>query len=83
MTRHQWTTPEQLAWLKECVSAFIDAQAGKTTGKTFFPQLLKDWGNQWPLPPLTADEIAKFNSVEEAIKKQKTKNDEVRPVKWT
>ena len=28
-----------------------------------------------------ADEIAKFNSVEEAIKKQKTKNDEVRPVK--
>ena len=77
MTRHQWTTPEQLDWLNERVSAFIDAQADKTTTKTFFPQVFKDWGNQWPLPPLTADEIAKFNSAEEAIRKQKSKSDEV------
>lgn len=78
MTRRQWTTPEQSDWLKQHLAAFIDSQASKTTVKEFFPQVIKEWRELWPLAEPTGDEITKAKSVEEAIKKKKSKDDEVR-----
>ncbi|KIJ90796.1 hypothetical protein K443DRAFT_116087 [Laccaria amethystina LaAM-08-1] len=76
MTRRQWTTPEQADWLKERLAAFVDSQANRTTMKEFFPQILKDWRILWPLAQPTADEIAKANNVEDAVKNKKIKDDE-------
>ena len=78
MTRRQWTTPEQADWLKEHLAAFVDSQANKTTKKEFFPQVIKEWRVLWPLAQPTADEIAEANNAEDAVKKKKNKDDEVR-----
>jgi len=45
--------------------------------KQFFPQVIKDWRQLWPLAQPTADEIAKAKNAENAVKKKKTKDDEV------
>ena len=78
MTRRQWTTPEQADWLKEHLAAFVNSQANKTTKKEFFPQVIKEWRVLWPLAQPTADEIAEANNAEDAVKKKKNKDDEVR-----
>lgn len=78
MTRRQWTMLEQSDWLKQHLAAFVDSQANKTTVKEFFPQVIKEWRERWPLAEPTPDEISKAKSVEDAIKKKKSKDDEVR-----
>ena len=73
MTRRQWTTPEQADWLKEQLATFIDSQVNKTTTKEFFPQVIEDWRQLWPLAQPTADKIAEAKNVEDAVKKKKPK----------
>ena len=46
--------------------------------KEFFPQVIKEYRGLWPLAELTAVEIAKANNAEDAVKKKKNKDDEVR-----
>ena len=70
--------PEQADWLKEHLAAFVNSQANKTTTKEFFPQVIKEYRGLWPLAEPTADEITKANNAEDAVKKKKNKDDEVR-----
>ncbi|KDR76585.1 hypothetical protein GALMADRAFT_66873 [Galerina marginata CBS 339.88] len=76
MTRRKWTTPEQGDWLKEQLSAFVEAQTTKTTATTFFPQVIKDWRQKWPTEAPTAKEIADAPNLDAAIKQKKDKEDE-------
>jgi len=78
MTHRKWTSDDQEEWLKARLSLFTEAQAQKTTTSEFFPKVLTEWRKAWPVPEPTADEIAQAKNVEDAIKKKRTRDDDVR-----
>jgi hypothetical protein len=47
------------------------------TSTEFFPQVLKEWHQAWPVPDATPEEIAKAKNAEDAMKKKKNKDDSV------
>jgi len=79
MTRKAWTTDLQKEWLEARLGAFREAQAQKTVMKQFFPEILKAWKEEWPIPPPTDEEVAEVGSLEKAkavkIKSQETVHD--------
>lgn len=77
MTRRKWTTPEQGDWLREHLSAFVEAQTGKTTATVFFPQVIKEWQKKWPTEDPTPEEMAEAPNLDTAIKQKKEKEEEV------
>ena len=77
MPRRKWTTPEQEEWLKDRLATFIDAQVNKSTTSTFFPEVIRDWREKWPISEPTAEEIANATSPEVATKKKQNKDEEV------
>ena len=77
MTRKSWTTDAQLAWLQERKNPFLEALQKKTLSKEFFPNIVKEFREHWPVDPATSEEISKANSVEQANKIKKDKYDRV------
>ena len=78
MTRQKWTTPEQEAWLEERKAAFLLANQSKCAAKTFYPDLVKEFRDKWPVPPVNQAEIDDAGSVELATKVKRDKYDKVR-----
>ena len=78
MTHRKWTSDDQEEWLKAWLSLFTEAQANKTTTSKFFPQTLTEWRKAWPVPEPTGDEIAQAKTVEEAIKRKRNRDEDVR-----
>jgi hypothetical protein len=78
MTRKRWTTDSQEEWLKARIAAFLEAHQKKTVSKDFFPIVMKEFRDQWPVPPLTTEETAAEPTVEQAMKIKRQKYDQVR-----
>lgn len=79
MTRRKWTSDKQEEWLKSQLPLFTEAQAKKMTTSEFFPKALTEWRTAWPVLEPTADEIAQAKNVEDALKKKRTRDEDVRP----
>lgn len=78
MTRHSWTTDSQREWLEQKKSAFIEAkQKGNATLKDFYQDVFREFRMQWPVPPITADEISAGGSPEIATKVKRDGYDKV------
>lgn len=74
MTRRKWTTDAQGNWLAGHLDTFVAALSNKTT-RDFFPKIIKDWHEAWPVPDPTPEEVAKAKNIEDAIKKKKNKEE--------
>lgn len=48
MTKKQWTTPKQRAWLEALVPKFVEAQRDSTTTTEFFPTTYQSWFENFP-----------------------------------
>lgn len=77
MTRKAWTTDSQEEWLKARIEPFLKAHQNKTLSKEFFPLVVKEFREQWPVPALTSEETAAGPTVEQAVKKKRHKYDQV------
>ena len=77
MTRRKWTTDEQEAWLEQRKSAFIEANQKKTAAKEFFPIVIKEFCEKWPVSPVTQKEIDDAGSIELATRIKQGKYDKV------
>jgi hypothetical protein len=78
MTRHSWTTDNQREWLEAKKSAFIDTkQKGNAALKEFYQEVFREFREQWPVPPITADEISAAGSTELATKVKRDGYDKV------
>ena len=77
MTRKSWTTNSQEEWLKARIEEFLKAHQKKTISKEFFPVVVKEFRDQWPVPPLTTAETAAEPTVEKAMKVKRQKYDQV------
>lgn len=65
----------QKEWLEARLAAFREAQGQKTVMKQFFPEILKAWKEEWPIPLPTVEEISEAGSLQKA-KAIKTKSQE-------
>lgn len=77
MTRQKWTTKEQEEWLEERKSAFLEANQRRSAAKDFFPTIVKDFREKWPVMPVTQEEIQKAGSVELAERFKRERYDKV------
>jgi hypothetical protein len=77
MTRKPWTSDSQEQWLKARIDTYLKAHQDKSLSKEFFPQVEKDFCDQWPVPQPTAEEIAAMSTVEQAKKVKCKKYDQV------
>jgi predicted nucleic acid-binding protein len=77
MTRRKWTTDEQEEWLEQRKPAFLEANQKKTAAKDFFPTVVEEFRQKWPVPPVTEQEIADAGSVELAKRVKQNKYDKV------
>lgn len=73
MTKKQWTTPDQRAWLEALVPKFVQAQKDSTTSKVFFPTMYDSWYEIYPARVPTEAELkaTKIEDKEEASLKVK------------
>jgi hypothetical protein len=78
MTRKPWTTKPQEEWLNARTEAFLQANQNKTLSKEFFPLVVKEFRDQWPVLPLTPEETAAEPTLERAMKVKRQKYDQVR-----
>lgn len=77
MTCKRWTTDIQEEWLKARIAVFLKAHQKKLLSKDFFPVVVKEFRDQWPVPPLTAVETAAETTAEQAMKVKSQKYDQV------
>jgi hypothetical protein len=77
MTRKTWTTDSQEEWLNARIETFLKAHQSKTLSKDFFPVVVKEFRDNWPVLPLTPEEIASGPTVEKAMKDKRQKYDQV------
>ena len=78
MTRHSWTTDNQREWFEAKKSAFLDTkQQGNVALKGFYHNVFKEFREQWPVPPITVDEITAAGSTERATKVKRDSYDKV------
>ena len=70
--------PEQKAWLEEQKPTFLIVNQNRCVAKTFYPDLVKEFCNKWPVPPVTEAEIGDAGSVELATRVKKEKYNKVR-----
>ena len=75
MTRQTWTTNDQKEWLDARKTAFLEAKQKELTSKEFFPQVVQEFREKWPVPPVTENEINFAGSVELATKVKRDKYD--------
>lgn len=78
MTRQKWTTKEQEAYLEERKPAFLAANQNKAAAKEFFPIVIKEFRDQWPVPAPTHEEIIDAGSLELAARVKRSVYDKVR-----
>jgi hypothetical protein len=57
MPKKSWTSKQQLDWLFAQLPDFRIAQEARTT-PSFFTKIYQEFHAQWPLSPLTANELA-------------------------
>lgn len=77
MTCRKWTSEEQETWLEQLKPAFLEANQKKTAAKDFFPTVIEEFRQKWPVPPVTEEEIADAGSVELATRAKQGKYDKV------
>ena len=77
MTCKAWTSEAQLAWLQERKGGFLQALQTKMLLKDFFPKILQDFQEKWPVDETTDKEIASAESVERANKLKRNKYDRI------
>lgn len=77
MTHQKWTTDEQEAWLEQRKAAFLEANQKKTAAKDFFPIIMKEFWEKWPVSPVTPQEINDAGGVELATQVKQGKYDKV------
>jgi len=70
--------PEQEAWLEEQKPAFLLTNQTKCVARNFYPNLVKEFHDKWPVPPVTQAEIDDAGSVEHATRVKGDKYDKVR-----
>jgi len=68
MTHATWTTEDQHNWLEARKALFIEVNQRKAAAIEFFPDIVKEFHDKWPVPPVLPEEIAKAGSVELAMK---------------
>jgi hypothetical protein len=78
MTRKHWATDRQEEFLKARIAAFLEAHQKKKLSKDFFPVVVNQFRDQWPVPPLTTEDIAAGANTEQATKAKREKYDQVR-----
>jgi len=79
MTRQTWTTNDQKEWLEARKTAFLEAKQKELTSKEFFPLVMQEFREKWPVPAATEDEITFAGSVELATKVKRDKYDKACP----
>ena len=77
MTRQKWTTKEQETYLEDHKPAFLVANQNKSAAKEFFPTVVKEFRDRWPVPAPTQEEINDAGSLEFAMRVKKNKYDKV------
>ena len=77
MSGASWAGQDQHRWLEARKAQFIKVNQRKATAKYFFPEVVKEFGQKWPVPPVTPEEIGEAGSQELAIKKKHDKHDKV------
>lgn len=80
MPRQRWATKEQEVWLEERNPAFLLANQKKAAAKDFFPLVVQEFRDKWPVPPVTQEEINAAGSLEVATRGKKNKYDKVYPL---
>lgn len=65
MTRRQWATDEQLAWLRARNDDYLKARQNSALTQ-WWPQTYQGWFDQWPMPEPSAEEIASAKGDKEA-----------------
>lgn len=77
MTRASWADQDQHLWLEARKAQFIEVNQRKAAAKEFFPDVVKEFREKWPVSPVTPEEIEEAGSQELAIKKKRDKHDKV------
>jgi len=77
MTHRKWTTDEQEAWLEQRKSAYLEANQKKMAAKDFFPPVIEEFCQKWPVPPATPEEIVDAGSIELAMRVKQGKYNKV------
>ena len=77
MTRAPWTYEEQHTWLKAHKAQFIEANQRRAAAKEFFPNIIKEFQEKWPVSAPSQEEINEAGSVELATKNKCDKYDKV------
>ena len=63
-----WATEEQHNWLEVRKAQFIEANQRKVAVKEFFPDVVREFRGNWPVPAASQEEIEGAGSVERATK---------------
>ena len=77
MTRAPWTDEEQHTWLEAHKAQFIEANQRRAAAKEFFPNIIKEFWEKWPVSAPSQEEINEAGSVELATKNKRDKYDKV------
>ena len=77
MTCATWTNEEQQNWLEARKAKFIEANQRRAVAKEFFPEIVKEFREKWPVPAVSQEEIDKAGSVGLATKTKCDKYDKV------
>ena len=77
MTRATWTDEEQHRWLEAYKARFIEANQRRAAAKEFFPDIVKEFCEKWPVPAASQEEIDEAGSVELATKNKCNKYEKV------
>ena len=77
MTCATWATEEQHNWLEAWKAQFIEANQKKVAAKEFFPDVVREFRKNWPVPLISQEEIEVAGSVEQATKNKHNKYDKV------
>ena len=68
-----WRTQEQDTFCDENLASFIRSFEEKTLKDVFWPRIMREWFEKWPLSPPSDDLIQEKGSVEKATKFLKKK----------
>ena len=77
MTHATWTNEKQHNWLDAHKAKFIEVNQRRAAVKEFFPDIVKEFREKWPVPAISQEEIDKAGSVELATKTKHDKYDKV------
>lgn len=77
MPRNTWATEDQHNWLEARKAQFIEANQRKAAAKDFFPDVVKEFRENWPVAPVSEAEINDAGSPELAMKTKREKYDKV------